>query len=590
MIRTLVLFLLWVVCLLSHAGEPLDPAIAFQASAQAIDGQTIEVRFAIARDYYLYRDKFRFTIEPQTVTPRTPLFPEGVKKNDANFGQVEVYDSDVLIRLPVERRSSGTLPLTLHVSSQGCAEKIGICYPPQQQTISVQLPDLGPDHIQPVSDSTLQTSNESGQITRLLTNASTVWVIASFFGFGLLLSLTPCVLPMIPILSGIIVGSKQNGEVVPFSRALALSLAYVFGMATAYAIAGVAAGFSGTLVSSALQNAWILGGFALIFVILALSMFGVFELQLPSFIQSGISQKTSHIRGGSLPGVWLMGVLSALLVGPCVAPPLAGALLYIGKTGDAFLGAGALFFMALGMGVPLLAVGLSAGVLLPKAGPWMTAVNKAFGVILLACAIWIVSPLIPVAIQMTAWALLLIVPAIFLRAIDPLPPQAQELQRLGKAIGVIMLLLGAAMLIGALSGAKDPLQPLSALRAGVNEHASALVFERVHSLSELDEKVAAAGKPVLLDFYADWCVTCKEMERFTFSDARVREKLSGWRLLQVDVTANTPQDKELLSRFELFGPPGIVLFDASGKELTGVRIIGFQKADEFLNSLEATRM
>jgi thiol:disulfide interchange protein DsbD len=286
-----------------------------------------------------------------------------------------------------------------------------------------------------------------------------------------------------------------------------------------------------------------------------------------------------------------MGGLSALLVGPCVAAPLAGALLYIGRTGDALLGGLALFCLALGMGAPLLAVGLSAGALLPRAGPWMVTVNRVFGVILLACALWIVSPLIPVSVQMLGWALLLIVPAIFLRAIDPLPPSAKEWQRLAKAIGVVLLLLGAAMLAGALSGARDPLQPLAAFRQTVGDAAPrALPFERVRSMEELDQRIASAGRPILLDFYADWCVSCKEMERYTFVDPRVREKLSGWRLLQADVTANSPEDNALLARFSLFGPPGIIFFDPAGKELTGVRVVGYQPADEFLRSLAATGM
>jgi thiol:disulfide interchange protein DsbD len=292
-----------------------------------------------------------------------------------------------------------------------------------------------------------------------------------------------------------------------------------------------------------------------------------------------------------LPGVALMGGLSALIVGPCVAAPLAGALLYIGGTGDALLGGLALFCMALGMGAPLLAVGVSAGALLPKAGPWMATVNRICGVILLACALWIVSPLIPVSVQMLGWALLLIVPAVFLRAVDPLPPQANGGQRFGKAIGVLLLLFGVAMLAGALSGARDPWQPLAAFgQAGVNAEPRALPFDRARSLDELDRRIASAGRPVLLDFRADWCVSCTQMERYTFSDPRVRDKLSGWLLLQADVTANSPDDQALLARFKLFGPPGIIFFDPTGKELAGVRVVGYQPVDEFLSSLAATGM
>ena len=578
--RSLAFILLWLASGLAGAAELLHPAEAFKPSARALDGQTIEVRFEIAKGYYLYRDKFRFAVEPENVKLGTPSLPRGKEKMDETFGKVEVYYREALVRLPVERNSSGVLPLTLQVTSQGCAD-VGVCYPPQKQRVSVQLPDPASAPVE---------SDESGRIASLLADATLWWVAASFFGFGVLLSLTPCTFPMLPILSGIIVGAGRNGQAVSHARAFALSLAYVLGMAVTYAGAGVAAALSGTMISGALQNAWVLGGFALIFGVLALSMFGLFELQMPSFLQSKITEEASHLHGGSLPAVALMGALSSLIVGPCVAAPLAGALLYIAGTGDVLLGGLALFCMGVGMGLPLLAIGLSAGTLLPKAGPWMVAINKVFGVLLLASAVWIVSPLLPVAVQMLAWALLLIIPAVFMRAIDPLPQNARGWQRFGKAVGVVMLLLGAAMLVGALSGARDPLQPLSGLSQSGNGESRRLPFERIRSLGELETRIVGAGRPVMLDFYADWCVSCKEMERFTFSDVRVQEKLSGWLLLQADVTANSPEDKELLARFRLFGPPGIIFFDPAGKELAGVRIVGFQKAEEFLNSLAATRL
>ncbi len=582
--RSLAFILLWMASSLAGAAELLHPAEAFKPSARALDGRTIEVRFEIAKGYYLYRDKFRFAVDAEVVKLGTPSLPKGKEKMDETFGKVEVFYREALVRLPVERNSSGVLPLTLQVTSQGCADA-GVCYPPQKQQVSVQLPDPASVPPSPPAE-----SDESGRIARLLANATLWWVAASFLGFGVLLSLTPCTFPMVPILSGIIVGAGRNGLAVSHARAFALSLAYVLGMAVTYAGAGVVAALSGTMVSSALQNAWVLGGFALVFVVLALSMFGLFELQLPSFLQSKITEEASHLHGGSLPGVALMGALSSLIVGPCVAAPLAGALLYIAGTGDVLLGGLALFCMGVGMGLPLLAIGLSAGTLLPKAGPWMVAINKVFGVFLLASAVWIVSPLLPVAVQMLAWALLLIVPAVFMRAIDPLPQHAHGWQRFGKAVGVVMLLLGAAMLVGALSGARDPLQPLSGLGQSGSSESRRLPFERVRSLGELETRIAGAGRPVMLDFYADWCVSCKEMERFTFSDARVQEKLSGWLLLQADVTANSPEDKELLARFRLYGPPGIIFFDPAGKELAGVRVVGFQKADEFLTSLAATRL
>ncbi|HEX6734716.1 MAG TPA: protein-disulfide reductase DsbD, partial [Azonexus sp.] len=340
------------------------------------------------------------------------------------------------------------------------------------------------------------------------------------------------------------------------------------------------------LLSAALQNAWVLGTFALVFVILSFSMFGFYELQLPTALQSKLSEESGHLQGGRGIGVFLMGALSALIVGPCVAAPLAGALLYIGQTGDAVLGGTALFVMALGMGAPLIAVGVAGGSLLPKTGPWMEGVKKGFGVLLLATALWLLAPVLPGAVVMFGWAALLIIPAIYLHAIDPLPPQARGWQRFWKGIGLVMLLTGAALLLGALAGGRDPLQPLAGLRGGAASAPAKLAFEPVRSVAELERRIAAAGRPVMLDFYADWCVSCKEMEKFTFSDPAVQGKLAGFTLLKADVTANSDEDKALLARFQLFGPPGIIFFAADGRQVDSVRVVGFQDAPTFLRSLE----
>jgi thiol:disulfide interchange protein DsbD len=393
---------------------------------------------------------------------------------------------------------------------------------------------------------------------------------------------------MVPILSGIIVG---QGQKVTRRHAFSLSLVYVFGMAITYALAGVGAGLSGTLLSNVLQNPWVLGAFAALFVVLSLSMFGFYELQLPSALQSKLSDTSNKAKGGTFWGVFIMGVLSALIVGPCVAAPLAGALLYINQTRNAALGGSALFSLALGMGVPLLAVGLSAGTLLPRAGMWMQTVKNLFGVMLLGLAIWIISPVIPSAVHMLLWAALLIVSAIYLHAIDPLPHNASGIRKLWKGVGVLAMLVGVALLVGALSGGRDILQPLAGLRSGsgaVTETVASPKFERVRSIAELEQRIAqAGGRAVMLDFYADWCVSCKEMERFTFTNPQVRERMAQMILLQADVTANADADAELLKRFNLFGPPGILFFGAGGKELEQVRVIGFQPAKKFLGALEA---
>ncbi len=514
--RHRLMLLLFLLCALARADDLLHPSVAFVPSVRALDGQTLEVRFAIAKGYYLYRDKFRFSAVPDSVVLGSPLIPKGKEKFDDTFGKVEVYYGGVAIRLPVERNSSGTLPLVLNITSQGCAD-VGVCYPPQKQKLSVELPD--PSTVAAAALPADSAGDESGRVAQLLGNAALWLAAASFFGFGLLLAFTPCVFPMLPILSGIIVGAGRGGHGVTHARGFALSLAYVLGMAVTYAAAGVAAGFSGTLLAVTLQNAWVLGSFALIFVVLAFSMFGFYELQLPNFLQSKVAGEAVQIKGGSLPAVALMGALSAIIVGPCVAAPLAGALLYIGQSGDAVRGGVALFCMALGMGVPLLAVGASAGTLLPKSGPWMEKVKKVFGVILLGTALWIVSPLL----------------------LSHLPGQA-----------------GAG---------------------------NALPFTRVATLGELDARIKASGKPVMLDFYAEWCISCKEMERYTFSDARVQQRLADWTLLQADVTANSDDDKALLARFKLYGPPGTIFFNSQGEEIRAVRVIGFQDAEKFLATL-----
>ena len=572
MLRVLLVLIFW--CQAAAAFQPLPPQLAFKPQVRVIDARTLEVRFEITRGYYLYGDKFRFQLDAEGATLGAPRLPKGKSVEDATFGRVDVYYDRVRLTLPVERPPGEALAATLHITSQGCAEA-GVCYPPLRQSLPVELPPAGA-----VTASAGLSGDESGTIGRWLGEAAPWLVVVSFFGFGLLLAFTPCVFPMLPIVSGIIVGA---GTQVTPRRGLVLSLAYVFGMAVAYAAAGVAAGLSGTLLAAALQNAWVLGGMAVLFVALALSMFGVYELQLPSAWQSQVTEEAGHFRAGSLPGVAAMGAVSALVVGPCVAAPLAGALLYIGQTGDALLGGVALFFMALGMGVPLVAVGASAGALLPRAGAWMDGVKKAFGVALLATAWSLLAPVLPPAFYLGGWAVLCIVTAIWLRAIDPLPVHAPGGLRVLKGVAVVLLLVGCVQLVGAFSGASDPWRPLAGLRA--TEAAPKLPFERVRTLAELEARISAAGRPVLVDYYADWCVACKDMERSTFADDRVRQRLAGWTLLQVDVTANSDDDKALLARFGLFGPPGIVFFDARGVEVPNVRVVGFQNADAFLRTL-----
>ena len=592
MLKRLIPLLLLLLSCGAGAAEPdlLEPEKAFRFSARLLDANQVEVRYEIAPGYYMYRDKFQFEATPSTVTVDASRLPPGKIKKDDYFGEVQTYRGEQRFVLPV--KGAGTQPrFTLKAVSQGCAD-IGVCYPPQEQTAELTLASFTPSFTNQAPTPFLPAApgagasgpqSEDALIAGLFKGG--LWVlIASFFGFGLLLAFTPCVFPMIPILSGIL---APHGEHLTHARGFALSLAYVLGMALTYAAAGVAAGLLGTMLSATLQNPWVLSGFAAVFVLLALSMFGYYELQLPSALQSRLTDTSNKLHGGHFAGVFIMGVLSALIVGPCVAAPLAGALLYISQSGDVVLGGAALFAMALGMGVPLLVVGASAGTLLPKAGPWMETVKRFFGVLLLGVAIYLVSPLLSVTAHMLAWAALLIVCAIYLHALDPLPPNAAGIRKLFKGIGVIALLAGAALLIGALSGGRDILQPLSGLRGAATVEGRPPAFQRVNSLAELESAIrAGAGKPVMLDFYADWCVSCKEMERFTFSDDAVKNRLAGMVALQADVTQNLDGHKALLKRFNLFGPPGIVFFDRQGNEIKGLRVVGFQPADKFAATLD----
>ena len=572
--------------------EFLSPEEAFQLSVAPGQSGNLVATFKVAPQYYMYRDKIQFSvISPAGVSVTGLSLPPADEKDDPNFGKMFVYHQSFSVGISLAGLPADTKTIKIAATHQGCSEK-GICYPPQDEELEVDMTatPASPIGATDGADQAATTANadtsETGRIQRILQGGNFWIIIASFFGFGLLLSLTPCVFPMIPILSGIIVGRGGN---MTKTKGFSLSLAYVLGMATTYALIGIAAGLSGTLISSALQNPWALGAGAAIFVALAMSMFGYYELQMPSFLQSRFTEASNKVQGGRFTGVFVMGAVSALIVGPCVAAPLAGALLYISQTGDVVLGGVSLFSLALGMGVPLLAVGLSAGALLPRAGAWMESVKRFFGVALLAVAIWLISPLLSAVTNMLLWATLLIASAMFLHALEPLPVNAKGLSRLWKGVGIIMLISGISLLLGALGGSRDVLQPLAVFQgssAGAAATSTKLNFKYVKNVAELDAAIAAAnGKPVMLDFYADWCVSCKEMERFTFSDSRVHARLADVVLLKADVTDNTADDKALLARFKLFGPPGIIFFDPSGQEVA-YRVIGFEKADQFLASID----
>ena len=590
---------------LGGAKQPsyLPPDQAFGLEVSVRDGHTLQANFKIAPGYYLYRDKVSFEIPdledpiPADQTPADKIaavkivavnLPKGEMKLDPNFGNTEVFYESFQADIALQRGATTPQNIDLTAVYQGCSEQ-GLCYPAITKTLRVSLPDANAGQVAaPTMTSVAPTAvavSEGSKIARLFKDGNFWLIVSFFFGAGLLLSFTPCMFPMIPILSGIIVG---RGHKLTRMHAFILSLAYVLGMAITYAGAGVAAGYSGYLISGALQTPWVLGSFAAVFVLLSLSMFGFYELQLPAALQSKLSNTSNKLHGGHLSGVFVMGALSAIIMGPCVAAPLAGALLYIGQSHDAVLGGVALFALAVGMGTPLLLIGASAGVWLPKAGAWMEAVKRFFGVLLLALAIWIIQPLLPVAVQMLLWATLLICSAIYLRALDALPHPGGGWHKLIKGVGLMVLLLGVAYLIGALSGAHDILRPLGNIGRADTQAQPTLQFSRVKDLADLEQRInQARGQTVMLDFYADWCVSCKEMERFTFSDSAVQAKLKAALLLQADVTANSAADQALLKRFGLYGPPGILFFDAQGKEQSDFRVIGYQNASQFLHTLQS---
>ncbi|MGK2951390.1 MAG: protein-disulfide reductase DsbD [Thiobacillus sp.] len=573
----------------------LPPDEAFLVAAAMPDAQTVRFDYTLTPDTYLYRDKLAFIIKsPADIKVAKVDTPAGEVKDDPSFGPTEVYHQNLAANVTLSRALAAGEQLVLEASWQGCNEAVGICYPPTEKDFTLTAGGVGVASAASLQAAPVEPASESdtSRIEQVLKGGNFWGVVVTFFGLGLLLALTPCVFPMIPILSGIIAGQKKD---VTKTSGFLLSLAYVLGMAITYALAGVAAALSGTLISNALQNPWALGVGAGIFVLLAMSMFGFFEIQLPSFIQSKFSDASNKMKGGNFVGVFVMGALSAVILGPCVAPPLAAALAFIAQTGNTTLGGVALFVLALGMGVPLLLVGLSAGALLPRAGGWMNAVKYFFGVMMLAIAIYLISPVVPGWVNMLLWALLLIASAIFLHALDPLPDRASGWKRLWKGLGVVLLIGGLAILLGMLAGSRNLLQPLDVFKGGAGGGVAmaavqkGLPFEKVKDVAELDARLAVAqadGRAVMLDFYADWCVSCKEMEAFTFSDARVQARLQNVVLLKADVTTNSAADKALLKRFNLFGPPGLIFWNSAGAQ-SDFKVIGFEKADKFLASIDA---
>jgi len=559
----------------------VDEAFAFSAEAGA---QRIIARWQIADGYYLYRDKFKFELKnPAGITLGPAQFPSGKIKADPNFGDTEVYHNAVDIILPLQRESGPATPVTLQVQYQGCAEA-GFCYPPVTKSVALTLPAVAAAAV--TETSAPPSLSEQDQLARLLTRGNLPLALLIFSGLGVLLAFTPCVFPMIPILSSIIVGqgAEQNTR-----KAFILSLVYVLAMAVTYTLAGVIAGLFGANLQAAMQNPWVLSAFSALFVALALSMFGLYQLQLPAGLQTRLTGLSARQQGGSLYGVAVMGFLSALIVGPCLAAPLAAALIVIGQSGDALLGGAALFALSLGMGAPLILIGASLGKWLPTAGAWMNALKNVFGVLLLALAIWMLSRILPAQATLALWALLLIVSGVYMGALTRLYPDASGWRKLWQGIGIAMLVYGALLMVGAASGAQSTLQPLQNIAGASSGNRAAvagekLPFKRIKSLADLERELGAAkaaAQPVMLDFYADWCVSCIEMEKFTFSHPRVREVLSGVILLQADVTAQDETDLALQKGLGVFGPPTLIFFGPDGQERANYRLVGPEGPEAF---------
>jgi thioredoxin:protein disulfide reductase len=558
---------------------PPDQAFRFNALAGGTD--TVRLNWEIADGYYLYRTRVKVSTPSASAQLGTPQFPPGQVKQDEYFGRQEIYHHELAVSVPVARAKGGDLELPLQVSYQGCADK-GLCYPPITKSVTLRLPGSGAAAASGGGGASESAATVGGGATFLsqewFSNAlrgNLLIALACFYLGGLVLSCTPCVLPMVPILSGIIVGS---GKQITTGKSFALSVSYVFGMALTYALAGVASAAAGKEVQAMFQQWWLIALFAAVFVALALSMFGAFTLQMPAAVQSRLAELSNRQSAGTFGGVALMGALSALIVTTCVAPVLVGALLVISQTGAVARGGAALFAAGVGMGTPLLVVGASAGKLLPKPGPWMDLVKKVFGVLMLAVAAWMLARIVPGRVALALWS----VPALILAWLlwSGIRERSAVVWGL-RTVGTAAALYGVALATGSALGGTDPLSPIPAFTAKTQT----LVFRPIKSVAELDRAVAQAraqGRSVLVDFSAEWCTSCKEMDRYTFTDPAVQAALRNTLLLRADVTQDDADDQALLRRFGIFGPPTIAFYGTDGQERAAYRVVGYMKADAFV--------
>ena len=581
----------------------LMPDEAFMPSAQLVNGDSVAASMKLGEKIYVYKEKFKFTLKGETKLDIADVVVKNVAE-DHEGEMVYMDDIEAKVSFSKQDNAAANEKVTLVMHYQGCSEA-GLCYEPSTKEFvfdiaTASLPATSQISTDVKKDVALVDEgvandefgeSETDEIVAALKGGSVLTILAVFFGIGVVLSLTPCIFPMIPILSSIIV---SQGEDISAKRGFMLSLVYVLAMAFAYSIAGVLAGVFGENLQVLLQNPWAIGGFALVFVALALSMFGFYEIGLPASWQSKLSSASDSASSkGGFVGVAVMGFLSALIVGPCVAPGLAGALIYIGQTGDALLGGAALFIMSIGMGLPLLLIGAGAGKFMPRPGGWMDTLTHVFGAVMLAIAIWMLSRILPESVTMLLWAVFFMFSAVYMGALEPLEVGKRSWNALVKAIGVLFMIYGALLFSGALSGSTSMFTPLdqftnkttTVVEGRATTQTSKTQFKVIHSSAELDAILEAnRDKTVMLDFAAEWCSSCKEMEHITFADAGVKAKMSEFVLVQADVTENSDDERALTKRFGLFGPPGILFFK-DANEIKNARIIGYQPPEKFLAHL-----
>lgn len=562
----LALILCWLPLVLFAATPiPLKADDAFQLSVKSATPHQVALHWNIAKGYHLYQDRFHFSLKNSNAAQLGKVvLPPGIAKEDNILGKYQVYEHTLDLILPVTNINDPKLDLL--ISYQGCSDA-NFCYPPTTKKISVDVSTGSVGHV---------THMFQDRVTNLLKEGNYAWICLVFLGFGLLLAFTPCVLPMIPILSGIIMG--QHKRDLNTRRAFFLSLSYVLGMSCAYAIAGILVALAGSHLSEDLQAPWVIALFSALFVVLALSLFGLYELRLPNFLQNPVINLSNKQKSGSYIGAVIMGGLSVLIVSPCVTAPLVGVLTFIAQTGNVFLGSTALFALGLGMGIPLIVIGTTEGRFMPKSGAWMHLIKSIFGILLLGVAILLLQRILPSPLILFLWATLCIVIAMYL---------FKQKNIISKGFAALAFCYGVILLVGAAMGNGDVFQPLSSQSVTVSDQG--LHFVRVTSLSELNEALAMAAKnhqPVMVDFYATWCASCLEMAKTTFTDEDVKNALKSFVLLQVDVSKNDAMDQAIEENFDVIAPPTLLFFDSKGKEMVTYRVVGAMNPADFLSHLQ----